>query len=91
MPEVNGNPSEMRAFAAHLAKFSQDLRELTSETRGRMAHLSETWRDQENARFAEKYTAAIKPQDHLIATLDEYRIFLIRKAEALEQYLNTRL
>lgn len=91
MSDVHGNPVEMRAFAAHLAKFSQNLKEQTSETRSRMAHLGESWRDQENARFAEKYNAAIKPLDHLVLTLDEYRVFLIRKAEALEQFLNTRL
>ena len=82
MPQVDGDPVEMRAFAAHLAKFSESLKGLNRETRSRMAHLSQSWRDQDNARFSGKYEVAIKPMDHLVNTLDEYRAFLLRKAQA---------
>ena len=91
MADVHGNPAELKQFATHLGRFSQELGALASETRARMNHLSDSWRDQENAQFAEKYAQAIKPMDTLAQTLDDYREFLMRKAKALEDYLSTRM
>lgn len=91
MSDVHGNPDEIRLFATHLRQFSSNLGELRGATLSRMADLNQSWKDRENSEFVDRYREVIGPLDPLIATLDEYAAFLVRKAAALDSYLNTKL
>ena len=49
------DPGELRRFAQDLKKFSMDLQQQTGALNARMATLSQTWRDQEQAKFSEEF------------------------------------
>lgn len=91
MSSVNGDPEEMKLFAYHLNKFAMDLRGLKDVTKVKMAHLNQSWKDNENAQYVVKYEQAIKPMDNLIQTLEAHSAFLKKKASILEAFQNTKL
>lgn len=90
MADVHGNPDEMRQFAYHLNKLAMDFRGLKDATRAKMNHLCQSWRDNENAQFAQQFEQEIKPLEKLIQTAEEYSNFLKKKAATLDVYLNTK-
>jgi uncharacterized protein YukE len=90
MSNVHGNPDEMRQFAFHLTKLAMDLRGLRDTTRVKMNHLSQSWRDNENAQFVQQFEQDIRPMEKLINTAEEYSNFLKKKAATLDVYLSTK-
>lgn len=90
MSDVHGNPDEMRQFAYYLNKLAIEFGRLRDSTRVKVDHLNHSWRDNENAQFAQQFAQDLKPLDRLMQTAEEYSIFLIKKAEALDVYLNTK-
>lgn len=90
MSDVYANPDEMRQFAYHLRKLATDFIGLKDSTRAKMNYLNETWRDNENALFTQRFEQDLKPLDRLIETAEEYGNFLVRKASALDTYLNEK-
>lgn len=91
MSDVHGNPDEMRQFAYHLNKLAMDFRGLKDSTRAKMNHLSQSWRDNENAQFAQQFEQDIKPLEKLIETAEKYSDFLKKKASKLDDFINTKL
>ena len=55
MAKVHVDPEALRRFARELANFNQELRELYARLQGRMNELEQSWRDQEQAKFAEAF------------------------------------
>ncbi len=90
MTKIVIEPEELHRFAAHLMQFQMRLNELKTETRGKMNHLNETWRDQENAKFVQQFEQDMKPLEKLIHTAEEYSQFLKRKASSTDHYFNTQ-
>lgn len=90
MADVHGNPDEMRTFANHLNKLATEFRALKDSTRAKMSHLGQSWKDNENAQFAQQFEHDIKPLERLIQTAEEYSNFLKKKAGTLDIYLNTK-
>lgn len=90
MSDVIGNPDEMRQFAYHLNKLAMDYRGLRDSTRAKMNHLSQSWRDKENAEFVQQFEQDLKPLDKLIDTAEKYSAFLKRKASKLDEVKNTK-
>lgn len=90
MSDVRGNPDEMRQFAYHLNKLAMDYRGLRDSTRAKMNHLSQSWRDKENAEFVQQFEQDLKPLDKLIDTAEKYSVFLKRKASKLDEVINTK-
>ena len=91
MPNVHGNPDEMRHFAYHLDKLAMDLRGLGLTTRAKMNHLSQSWRDNENTQFVQQFEQDVKPLEKLIDTAEKYSAFLKKKASKLDDFLNTKM
>lgn len=87
MAQVHGNPDEMRQFAYHLTKLAMDLRGLRDSTKIKMAHLNETWKDQKNAQFVQRFEEDTKPLEKLILSAEEYSNYLKKKAAELDQFL----
>jgi WXG100 family type VII secretion target len=88
MSQIHVNPEEMRAFAAQLKRFSNELQASLKQTEGRLEHLNQSWRDQENAKFAQKFRQATKALHPLIQQMQEYEVFLKKKAKAADVYRN---
>jgi hypothetical protein len=61
-----------------------------SVLQGRMMTLGQTWRDQEHAKFAEKFDATLKVLHRFNDDVGEHVPFLVKKAEKIEEYLNQR-
>lgn len=91
MSQVHGNPDEMRVFVNKLNEFAAILSNLKTKTKSDLNQLNQSWRDRENQKFYERLSNDLKPIDNLIRTAEEYRNFLNKKAQTLDNYLNTKL
>ena len=56
----------------------------------RFAALSQTWRDQEQRKFAEEFEQVMRSLARFTKVSDEQVPFLIRKADRIEEYLSQR-
>ena len=84
------DPGELRRFAQELKKFSVDLQQQTGVLNGRMATLAQTWRDQEQAKFAEEFEQTMRSLQRFLKASEVSVPFLMRKAERIDDYLNQR-
>jgi uncharacterized protein YukE len=84
------NPDELRRFANDLAKFNNTLDDISSRLVAQFNQLGDTWRDQEHAKFADQFQETMTSIRHFREASDEQIPFLIRKAEAADEYLHRR-
>lgn len=84
------DPEELRRFAQELKRFNDQLSQSTSVLQGRMHGLAQTWRDQEQAKFAEEFDQTIKALSRFMDASTQHIPFLLRKAEHIENYLQQR-
>ena len=84
------DPAELRRFAAHLKKFNGDLQAQMAALHGQLQGLSQTWRDQEQRKFAEEFEQTLKVVARFVDASEQYVPFLLRKAERAEEYLQQR-
>ena len=84
------DPQELRRFAHDLKKFNTDLQGMTSMISNRMATLAQTWRDQEQAKFAEEFDATVRVLQKFTKAAEQHVPYLLRKADAADAYLNQR-
>jgi len=89
MPQAVVDPEELRQFAQSLKKFNNQLRERASALANQLAALSSTWRDQEHKKFAEQFDANMKVLVRFTEAADQYVPYLLRKAEHIEEYLQS--
>ena len=89
MPQAVVDPEELRQFALSLKKFNGQLRDRASALASQLATLSATWRDQEHRKFAEQFDANMKVLLRFTETADQYVPYLLRKAEHIEDYLQS--
>jgi uncharacterized protein YukE len=84
------DPSELRRFAQELKKFSVDLQQQTAILNARMSTLAQTWRDQEQAMFADEFENTVRTLQRFISASEVHVPYLLRKADAADAYLNQR-
>lgn len=89
MPQAVVDPEELRQFAQSLKKFNEQLRERAAALSHQLASLNATWRDQEHKKFAEQFDANMKVLTRFTEQADEYVPYLIRKAQHIEDYLQS--
>lgn len=82
------DPEEVRRFAQELKKFNSDLQNGMNSLQGRFAALSDTWQDQEHAKFADEFRQTMKALKKFIEISNQHTPFLLRKAQRIEEYLN---
>jgi len=82
------DPEEVRRFAQELKKFNGDLQNGMSSLQARFAALSDTWSDQEHAKFADEFKQTMKALKKFIEVSNQHTPFLLRKAQRIEEYLN---
>jgi uncharacterized protein YukE len=89
MPQAVVDPEELRQFAQSLKKFNSQLRERAGTLGSQLAALNVSWRDQEHKKFADAFEANMKVLLRFAETADEYVPYLLRKAQHIEDYLQS--
>jgi WXG100 family type VII secretion target len=89
MPQAIVDPEELRQFAQSLKKFNAHLRDRASALGNQLAALNATWRDQEHKKFVEQFDENMKVLLRFTDAADQYVPYLLRKAEHIEEYLQS--
>lgn len=89
MPQAVVDPEELRQFAQSLRRFTDQLRDRSTALGHQLAALNATWRDQEHKKFVEQFEANMKVLSRFLDISDQYVPYLLRKAEHIEDYLET--
>lgn len=84
------SPEELERFAASLRQFNGTLRENMTRLQGQFRQLGDTWRDQEQQKFAREFEQTMRVLQQFSRTADEHIPFLQRKAAAARDYLTRR-
>ena len=89
MPQAVVDPEALRQFALSLKKFNGRLRERAAALGNQLAALNASWRDQEHKKFADEFETNMKVLLRFAETADAYVPYLIRKAQHIEDYLQS--
>ena len=82
------DPEQLRRFAANLKVFSEDLQQRATALGTQMNQLEQTWRDQQQRKFAAEFEDNLRQIAKLVESSRQHVPYLLRKAEQAEQYLN---
>lgn len=84
------DPAELRRFAQDLKRFNAELEALMAGLHAKLAALEQTWRDQEQRKFAEAFAATTKALAAFLEASVQHVSFLNKKAGLIEEYLKQR-
>jgi uncharacterized protein YukE len=87
MAQAIVDPEQLRQFAAMLKRYSQQVRDSTTSLLQAQARLADSWRDQEQNKFAEEFEEQVKLVNKLLEATDKHVPYLLKKAEIIDQYL----
>lgn len=90
MPQAIVDPDELRRFAGMLREFNADLQSRLSALSSQMNSLGQTWRDQEQQKFAEEFAQHLRTAARFVEANEQHIPYLLRKAERIEEYLQQR-
>lgn len=81
------DPEQLRQFAAHLHRFSEEMKQRSAGLASQMNQLEQTWRDEQQRKFSEEFTLQMQQMARLIQTTEQHVPYLMRKAEQIDAYL----
>jgi uncharacterized protein YukE len=84
------DPEQVRRFAEELKRFNIELQEKIGSLQARFSAVSDTWQDQEHAKFAEEFRQTMKTLKRFVEVSNQHTPYLLRKAQRIEEYLNQR-
>jgi len=84
------DPDELRRFAQSLKRFNTNLSQQMNALNGQMQSLSQTWRDQEQAKFTAEFEHTLRALTRFNQATEQHIPFLLRKADRVEEYLRQR-
>ena len=90
MAQAVVNPEDLRRFAGMLRDFNNELQTRLGSLSGNLQTLSETWRDQEQQKFAEEFSQHLRMAARFVEANEQHIPYLLRKAERIEEYLQQR-
>ena len=90
MAQAVMDPEQVRRFADELRRFNTELQDKMAALHARFAALSDTWQDQEHAKFAEEFKQTMKALKKFVEVSNQQTPYLLRKAQRIEEYLNQR-
>ena len=90
MSQAIVDPAELRRFANNLKRFNTDLQNNLMLLRGQMIGLGQSWRDQEQQKFAQDFDETMIVLGRFMEAANEHIPLLLRKAERAEEYLKQR-
>jgi uncharacterized protein YukE len=88
MSQAVADPNELRRFAAALKAFNAQLDGSTKSLKAGFSQLGDTWRDQEQQKFAQEFMQTMQVLQHFMNTANEHIPFLLRKAQRIDDYLH---
>lgn len=83
---IHVDSEELRSFAAQLKRFNEVLGQNMKSTQGQIAHLGESWRDDEFAQFRDVFAKTYPTMQAFIAEAEAAIPPLLRDAEAIEEF-----
>jgi uncharacterized protein YukE len=86
--QVIVNPDELKNFAQNLKVFNENLTNNSKKLHGQFKRLGESWRDQEHEKFKREFEQAMKTIQKFMEASNQYILFLKRKAEIAQNYLD---
>lgn len=89
MAKAAVDPDELLRFVAALKRFNASTRDEVAAVHRQFKRLSETWQDQEQARFAEIFEAMVRTYAKFLEESERQVPVLTRKAEAVRDYLRS--
>ena len=87
MSQAVVDPEELRQFASHLHRFVEDLKEKSTALGSQMNQLEQTWRDEQQRKFATEFSEQMRQLSRLVKTTEQHIPYLLRKAEQIDAYL----
>lgn len=90
MAQAIVDAAELRRFAQTLKKLNTELADRMTRVSTQLADLSNTWRDQENAKFREEFEQHMRMIARFIEANNQHIPYLLRKAERIEEYVQQR-
>ena len=90
MPQAMMDPEQVRRFAEELQRFNRDLQNRLGSLQARFSGLSDSWQDQEHAKFSEEFKQTVKALKKFVEVSNQQTPYLLRKAQRIEEYLNQR-
>ena len=81
------DPEQLRQFAGHLHRFAEEMKQRSAGLASQMNQLEQTWRDEQQRKFAEEFTVQMRQMTRLIQTTEQHVPYLLRKAEQIDAYL----
>ena len=90
MAKAIADPAELRRFASDLKRFTTELEQQAASLNTRFGTLGQTWRDQEQAKFAEEFEQTMTVLKRFVKISETQIPFLLRKAQRLEDYMQQR-
>ena len=87
MSQAVVDPEQLRQFAAQLHRFAEEMKQRSSALASQMNQLEQTWRDEQQRKFSEEFTAQLRQLSRLIQSTEQHVPYLLRKAEQIDAYL----
>ncbi|QDT12533.1 WXG100 family type VII secretion target [Planctomycetes bacterium K23_9] len=87
MSQAVVDPEHLRQFAGQLHRFSEELKQRSTAIASQMNQLEQTWRDEQQRKFAEEFTDQMRQLARLIKNTEQHVPYLMRKAEQIDAYL----
>ena len=84
------DPDELSRFASELKRFNGEMQAQLTGIHRQFVKLGETWRDQEHAKFAEDFEHMVRVLAKFATASEKQVPLLLRKAEAIREYLDRR-
>lgn len=81
------DPDHLRQFASSLHRFSEELRSQSTGLASQMNQLEQTWRDEQQRKFAEEFEDSMRQIQRFIQSSEKHVPYLMRKAEQVDAYL----
>lgn len=90
MAQAIGSPEELEKFARDLKQFNSQLAENMNRLQAQFTQLGDTWRDQEQQRYAQEFAQTMRVLQQFNRSSDQQIPFLLRKVQRLREYLSQR-
>lgn len=84
------DPEELMRFVGALKRFNENSKNELATINRHFNRLGETWKDEEEARFAESFDQMVRVVSRFIDDSERQVPLLTRKAEAIREYLGQR-
>jgi uncharacterized protein YukE len=90
MPKAIVDPEELRRFALELEHTNTAIQSQLLALQARYKRLSDTWKDQEQAKFSEVFEQTLRMLARFTEVSAQHIPYLLRKAQRADDYLHQR-